>query len=158
VRLNTTNVVPDVVISMRWYEERNENGIRGLVLADNGTRGKGTHGSLGPCDMHNTMIANGPDFKRGFVDPLPTGSVDIAPTIQWLFGIATSLIPDGRVVHEALVHGEEEVPRPEPKLLEASREHGWFSWRQYLKYTKMGNTIYLDEGNGGMSVAAPERP
>jgi hypothetical protein len=28
---------------------------------------------------------------------------------------------------------------------------GWFVWRQYLRSTQVGQTIYFDEGNGGMT-------
>jgi arylsulfatase A-like enzyme len=31
--------------------------------------------------MHNTCIAAGPGFRRGATDDLPTGNVDIAPTV-----------------------------------------------------------------------------
>jgi predicted AlkP superfamily pyrophosphatase or phosphodiesterase len=149
-RINTTNVVPDVVISMRWLDEASENGTPGLVIADGGTRGKGTHGSLSRYDMHNIMVAAGPDFKKGLVDDLPTGGVDVAPTILWILAVDPLQPMDGRVLHEALTHSQVAPPTPETKTIEASSDLGWFRWGQYLKFTQMGQTIYLDEGNGGM--------
>ena len=149
-RINTTNVVPDVVISMRWLEEAAENGTPGLVIADGGTRGKGTHGSLSRYDMHNIMVAAGPDFKRGLVDDLPTSGVDLAPTILWILGVDPLQPMDGRVLHEALANSQVTPPIAETRTIEAISDLGWFRWIQYLKFTQMGQAIYLDEGNGGM--------
>ena len=87
VKLNPTNVTPDVVVSFRWTAEANEHGAPGQVIADGGARGKGTHGSLGIYDMLNTAVAWGPDFKKGWVSDIPSGSIDIAPTILHLLGI-----------------------------------------------------------------------
>jgi predicted AlkP superfamily pyrophosphatase or phosphodiesterase len=151
-RINTTNVVPDVVISMRWFEEASENGTPGLVVADGGARGKGTHGSLSRYDMHNIMVAAGPDFKKGLVNDLPTGGVDVAPTILWILGVDPLQPMDGRVLHEALAGSQETAPLPETKTIEAASDLGWFRWSQYLKFTQMGRAIYLDEGNGGMKA------
>ena len=33
--------------------------------------------SFSPIDVHNTLVAEGPDFKAGFTDTLPTGNVDV---------------------------------------------------------------------------------
>lgn len=153
-RINTTNVTPDVVISMRWFNEKNDLGIPGLVVADGGARGKGTHGSLSPYDMHNTLVASGPDFKQGFVDELPSASVDLAPTILWILGVPPPQPMDGRILHEALTHSSITPPKPETKTIKTSRDFGWFAWSQYLKFTQVGEAFYLDEGNGEI---APQR-
>lgn len=65
---------------------------------------RGMHGSFSPRDVHNTLIAVGPDFRKGFRDELPTGNVDVAPTAAYLLGIDMPQA-QGRVIHEALVHG-----------------------------------------------------
>ena len=59
------------------------------------------HGSFGRRDVHNTLVASGPDFKAGYSDHLPTGNVDVAPTVAYLLGLD---LPGaaGRVLHEAL--------------------------------------------------------
>ena len=151
-RIDTTNAAPDVVISMRWVNEANDLGVPGLVYSDTGTRGKGTHSSLGPFDMHNTLIAAGPDFKRGFVDELPSAGVDVAPTLLWIFGVTPPEPLDGRVLHEALAGSQTAPPAPETKTIEAARDFGWFGWRQYLRFTQVGKALYLDEGNGGITA------
>jgi arylsulfatase A-like enzyme len=152
VRINSTNVTPDVVISMRWLEERSDLGTPGMVMSDGGTRGKGTHGSLGRYDMHNTLVAAGPDFKRGVVSEIPSGTVDLTPTILWILGVKAPGPLDGRVLEEAMANHKGMSPKVETNTLEAARDFGWFRWDQYLKYSQVGETVYFDEGNGGMTA------
>ena len=150
-RINTTNVQPDVVISMRWFNEANGLGVRGLAMTDGGSPGKGSHGSLSRYDMHNILVAAGPDFRKGLVDELPSGNVDLVPTVLWILGVTPPKPLDGRVLHEALAASRVTPPSPETRTLRAAHDMGWFVWRQYLRSTQVGQTIYFDEGNGGMS-------
>lgn len=147
VRLNTTNVAPDVVVSYRWFADRNDNGVPGLLISDGGTKGKGTHASLCRYDMLNTGVAWGPDFKKGYVSETPSGNIDVTPTVLHILGVKPKTPLDGRVLTEALVDGDP-APTIETKTLESTREVGIFRWRQYLKYSRVGNAIYFDEGNG----------
>lgn len=146
VRLNATNVVPDIVVSYRWFDVLNDNGAPGLVISDGGTKGKGTHASLSRYDMLNTAVAWGPDFKKGYVSDVPSGNVDITPTVLHILGIKPATKLDGRVLAEALVGGD--APTVETKTFEASRDTGIFRWKQYLKQSQVGNTVYFDEANG----------
>lgn len=145
-RIDPTNVTPDVVISMRWFDAPDEMGTPGLILADSGSRGKGAHGSLCRYDMHNTLIAVGPDFAQGLVSEIPTCAVDITPTVLSILGVKTTQTFDGRVLQEAF-RKPGEVPKPESKTIEAFRDFGWFRWHQYLKVSYVGDAFYIDEGN-----------
>lgn len=146
VRMNATNVVPDLVVSYRWFDVINDNGAPGLLISDGGTKGKGTHASLSRYDMLNTAVAWGPDFKKGYVSEIPSGNVDITPTVLHILGVKPSAKLDGRVLTEALNGGE--VPTFETKTLEASRDIGIFRWKQHLKQSQVGHTVYFDEANG----------
>ena len=150
VRLAITNISPDVIVSMRWTHEKSQFGVPGMLLTDGGTKGKGSHASLSPYDMHNTLVAGGPDFKKGMVNELPSGNTDLAPTILHLLGIPqpANQPMDGRVLQEALVQGSAPSGPPKTKTLETSRELGLFRWHQYLKYTEYEGVRYFDEGNG----------
>jgi arylsulfatase A-like enzyme len=147
VRLNPTNVAPDVVVSFRWFDERNENGAPGMVISDTGTKGKGTHASLCRYDMLNTGVAWGPDFKKGLVSDIPSGNIDVTPTVLHILGVESKTPLDGRVLTEALVDGGPQ-PTVETETLKANRDSGIFHWEQYLKYSRVGHAIYFDEGNG----------
>jgi arylsulfatase A-like enzyme len=98
---------PDVVMSFRWYGDKNQFGVPGLIDADwNRPAGEGTHATLSPYDVHNTLIAVGPHLRRGFEDDLPTGNVDLAPTVLRILGIAAPAHLQGRELAEAFAESE----------------------------------------------------
>jgi arylsulfatase A-like enzyme len=144
---------PDVLVSMRWTAEKNKTGTPGLVPVDVSGfgPGQGIHVSLSPYDMHNTLIAAGPDFRCGIQSVLPSGNVDIAPTVLWLLGMKQPKGMDGRVLSEALTVNGPKLEAYEPKRIEAAMTDGKSVWHQYLNYSQVGGVIYLDEGNGGVS-------
>ena len=131
VHLAATNGAPDLVVSMRWSDELNEHGVRGTVAAPEGKRGLGTHASLSRYDLHNTLIAAGPDFKTGFMSETPSGNIDVVPTVLYLLGVTPSTQLDGRVLSEALLSDGPPTPKPIQDEFEASRDLGLLSWRQY---------------------------
>jgi arylsulfatase A-like enzyme len=152
VRIGTATTGPDVLVAMKWSSERNAYGAPGLYVSDGGTKGKGSHASFGPADVRAMLVAAGPDFKQGFLSELPSGNVDIVPTILHLLGIKPPEPLDGRVLAEALVEGGTSVPAPETHVIEASRTMGLFQWHQYLKLTTVGSTVYFDEAGGGAQL------
>jgi predicted AlkP superfamily pyrophosphatase or phosphodiesterase len=143
VMLNTPEAA-DILVSLRWTSEANTNGTPGSVVSDIGyTKGQGAHVSLSPYDMHNTLIAAGPSFKKGLVSTLASGNTDIAPTVLHLLGIKPSKGMDGRILWEALRHSRERIKSFEQEHIEASNGH----WRQYLNRTRVNGVQYIDEGN-----------
>ena len=148
VRLDR-NGAPDVVVAMRWSDGENRFGVRGELTAD-ATRavGHGTHASLSRRDVHNTLVASGPSFQRGATIRMPSGNVDIAPTVLHLLGIRAEEKLDGRVLAEALTGGNEDLSAVKSETLEARHAFGDEQWQQYLKTSRVGSTIYFDEGNG----------
>ena len=113
--------------------------------------GEGTHATLSRFDMHNTLIAAGPDFHRGKMTDLPSGNVDLAPTILRILGIKPPQQLDGRVLSEAMVNIDMPGLKPETKTIEAIKDFPSGTWRQSLQTSRVGSTIYLDEGNGEFS-------
>ena len=147
-RLNAPEA-PDVVLSLHWNAGKNKSGAQGQIEAFSGKKeGQGMHGSLSRFDMHNTLIAAGPDFKKGMADTLPTGNVDLAPTILKILGVAAPAPMDGRVLTEALA-ADGQKPPVKNFTLEAKRDFEKSRWRQYLDVSQAGSTIYINEGNGG---------
>ena len=111
--------------------------------------GRGSHVSLSPFDMHNTLVAAGPDFRAGIVSDVPSGNVDVAPTVLHLLGITLPKEMDGRVLTEALKGSKIAAKPSAPRKLEASAEIGkTMVWRQYLQIAEVGGVEYCDEGNG----------
>jgi arylsulfatase A-like enzyme len=91
----------DVVLSFRWDSET-ASGFAGRVDSAEGAPGLGTHGSGSPHELRCVLIASGPSFRQGLVSELPSGNVDIAPTVLRLLGLTTDAALDGRPLVEAL--------------------------------------------------------
>jgi arylsulfatase A-like enzyme len=146
---------PDVVMAFRWDISNNQFNIPGMIDADwQRAAGKGTHATLSRFDMHHMLIAAGPDFKRGETDDLPTGNIDLAPTILQILNIKSPQKMDGRILSEAMTVV---IPsgQPETKRIEAAKHFRSGTWRQWLQISRVGSTIYLDEGNGAFVVIEP---
>ena len=140
---------PDVVVSMRWSDDKNAAGLPGEIYADGGrVAAQGTHGTLSRYDMHNTLVTAGPDFRAGFRDELPSSNADLAPTVAHLLGLPHPPPMDGRVLTEALAGDTASAPpAATTERVEANRDADDVRWRQYLQVTRCGNETYLDEGN-----------
>jgi predicted AlkP superfamily pyrophosphatase or phosphodiesterase len=156
---------PDLVLSLRWTPEKNSKGTAGMLATDRASYGvgQGHHGSLSPYDMHNMLIAAGPDFRRNTTSDLPSGNVDIAPTVLYLLGIAPTNTMDGRILAEAItkdtIHRlstERQLSAPElrPKKherIETSVTIGTTAWREFLDCEQVNGVDYFDQGNGSQS-------
>jgi arylsulfatase A-like enzyme len=151
--LDTVKIVnehaPDVAMAFRWNDKKNQFGVPGMIDADwNRAAGEGTHATLSRFDMHNTLIAAGPSIRRGQSSDLPSGNVDLAPTILEILGINTTSAMDGRVLGEAMKNTEKQTSKAESETIEAAKKFSTGTWRQTLKISRIRSTIYLDEGNG----------
>lgn len=91
----------DILVSANWTSETNAAGVAGRTT-DGGVAG---HGTSSPYDIHNTLIAAGPDFREHAVSEVPTANVDIAPTLLRLLGMKPAPTMTGRVIEEALRTG-----------------------------------------------------
>src|SRR6266850_4161580 len=139
---------PDVEMSFRWTDDKNQFGAAGMIEADwQRAAGKGTHATLSKFDMHNMLIAAGPDFRRAETDELPSGNVDLAPTVLQILGIKSPTPMDGRVLSEAMTDAQS--LKPEKQTIEASKKFSAGMWRQHLTILQVGSTVYFEEGNGG---------
>jgi arylsulfatase A-like enzyme len=152
---------PDVAMSFRWNASKNQFGTPGLIDSDwNRQAGKGTHATLSRFDMHNTLVAAGPDFRHSESDDSATGNVDLAPTILRILEIAAPHALDGRVLSEAMVNGDTLPPKTQTETIQAAREFSSGIWRQSIQTSHVGTTIYIDEGNGAFvkQQAAVSKP
>ena len=138
---------PDVEMAFRWSEEKNKFGAAGMMDGDwQRAAGKGTHATLSKFEMHNMLIAAGPDLQSSLTSDVPSGNVDLAPTIAAILEIKSPAQMDGRVLSEAMTNGQS--VKSETQKIEATKKFLNGTWRQELKVSRVGSTIYLDEGNG----------
>ena len=143
---------PDVIVSLRWNRRVAHDEHPLIEVFNDGykeyTAGCGMHVTLSPTDLHNTCAAAGPDFRRGGGDSLPSGNVDIAPTLLWLMDVKTKEHLDGRVLREALRDEAASVGKVELGRREAQTKLAGGTWSQYLSFIELNGVRYLDEGNG----------
>ena len=111
-----------ILFSPAWTAAENEYGYRGTA-ASYGTAG---HGSTSPYDIHNTLIAAGPDLRAGVEVFLPTSNVDFAPTFLYLLGMIAAPTMTGRVLTTALVDGPELPADERPAELAAETPDGGY--------------------------------
>jgi predicted AlkP superfamily pyrophosphatase or phosphodiesterase len=87
-----------ILFSPDWTDGENAHGLRGTVSSG----GVAGHGSASPWDVHNTLIAAGPDLKEGVTIDVPSGNVDFAPTFLTLLGLRVPATMHGRPLGEAM--------------------------------------------------------
>jgi arylsulfatase A-like enzyme len=88
----------DILYSPDWTDAANAYGIAG-TSASNGVAG---HGSSSPFEIHNTLIAAGPNIKQEATVSIPSGNVDFAPTFLQMLGLHVPSSMQGRPLVEAL--------------------------------------------------------
>ena len=147
------DATPDIVLSYRWTDAVNEFGVPGEFIGDGSTKGpKGSHASLSRFDMRNTLVAAGPDFKKGFRDELPSGNTDVAPTILTLLGQPVPAAMEGRVLAESFAGKRGETAPATTETLTAARKFPNATWSQVLKISRVGTAFYIDEANGSLTA------
>ena len=87
-----------ILYSPDWTDGKNAHGFAG-TSASNGVAG---HGSSSPFEIHNTLIASGPDIGQRATVSVPSGNVDFAPTFLHMLGIAIPSSMQGRPLVEAM--------------------------------------------------------
>ena len=135
----------DILYSPAWTDAENLYGYRGTSAAG-GTAG---HGSASPYDIHNTLIAAGPDLETGIELSLPTSNVDLAPTFLYLLGLTAAPTMAGRALIEALAAGPDLPAEREPAEIAAATPDG--RYRAVARTSAAFGRRYLD-------AAAAERP
>jgi arylsulfatase A-like enzyme len=117
---------PLLAVSPRWEDNANEFGIVGSVKSlTTQSALRSSHGSLSPYDHHAVLIANGPSFRSGAVSTLPTGAVDLLPTVLTLLGLPLHSPLDGRVLWELFERPQGDVvSESQDVTLEAAKGSG----------------------------------
>jgi len=133
----------EILVSANWSADKNATGFPGSTR-DGGTAG---HGSSSPYDIHNTLIAMGPDFRERAVSDVPTSNVDLAPTLLRLLQIGAPASMSGRVIQEGLRNGPaiatvlvehvDETVRATDNAYELTAHVSIVDGRRYLDYTEV---------------------
>ena len=87
--------------SANWTGHANAAGVAGTTTQS----GVAGHGTSSPYDIHNTLMAAGPDVRVGATSAAPTSNADLAPTLLAMLGIPVPASMTGRVASELLRSG-----------------------------------------------------
>ena len=139
---------PEITMSFQWNGFPNAAGYAGHVYSTGGQSGQGQHGSMSRQELRNVLFGWGPSFKRRCTVLAPSGNIDLAPTVLRLLGIDNPVLMDGRVLKEALIGG----PRVDRvnwsnELYNRERRSSQQVYRQQIKVSLVGDTVYVDEGS-----------
>jgi predicted AlkP superfamily pyrophosphatase or phosphodiesterase len=129
---------PEIAVAMRSIDTGSAAPLARSGAAASGRRvGVGSHGGGSSAELHNTLIASGPSFISGLRSDLPSGNIDVAPTVLELLGIPLPAHLGGRVLGEAIRNYEsgvmQEVELKTPEMLNPTVS------------VSVGNTKYLCE-------------
>ena len=139
---------PEITMSFQWNRVPNAAGYAGYVYSTGGQSGQGQHGSMSRQELQNVLFGWGPSFKRRCTVLAPSGNIDLAPTVLRILGIDSPVLMDGRVLKEALIGGPR-VDRVDwsSELYNGERRSSQQVYRQQIKVSLVGDTVYLDEGS-----------
>ena len=146
---------PAIVVAFKVFYRTPGDLQTGIQISDTTLQeGQGMHGGLGRESTWNNMAAIGPDFKHGFVDELPMGNIDIAPTLAALLGLDLASRGDlrGRVLAEALVSNSATPTSTHGVAVSAPDASGA---RTVLEYQESNGVRYYDRG---CFVTSPKGP
>ncbi len=140
---------PDILMSFTWTPTSNRSGLPGGGPFNHGSvePGGGNHGSISPFEIHSVLVATGPHFKHGMTSTIPSGNVDLLPTILHLLGRTPPATVDGRVLREALADGpppEDTAVKTHIHEVEDPTRIPYF--KQRLQTSTVAQTSYLETG------------
>jgi arylsulfatase A-like enzyme len=133
---------PDIVVPFKVFYLDPDDLQTGVQVADTMLQqGQGIHGGFGRESTYNTMIAWGPDFKRGFADLAPASNADIASTLSHILGVKPRPkgALSGRVLRESLAGGPDASAVEIKTLMSASVN----ALRTVLFYQEFDGRRYL---------------
>lgn len=141
---HTTERTPLFAVSPRWSHNTNEYGVAGEVLSLTTQAAlRSSHGSASPFDLHALFIGQGPSLREGVQSQIPTGAIDLLPTVLSLLDIATPMQMDGRVLWELLQNQQGEVGTAVRTVVEPHMPNRNSLYAPQLAIHHVGQSTYL---------------
>lgn len=143
----------EILVSGNWNSEKNDAGWAGRTTQG----GVAGHGTSSPYDIHNTLIAAGPDIRERTRGQVPTANADLAPTLLKLVGVAIPDTMTGRSIDEALRSGPAPGSVQVQRHVETARTPDG-SYQVDAHISQVGRARYLDFTEVRRRQAATSRP
>jgi phosphonoacetate hydrolase len=123
-------LAPDLLVALSWADDPNEHGHGGVSYGLGGTSLAG-HGGASAWEIRNTLIMQGPGLHSGRRSGLPSGTIDIAPTVLTALGLPVPDSMTGRILHEALTASAPDTAPPAVERWDQRSVAGTLSWSSY---------------------------
>jgi arylsulfatase A-like enzyme len=120
---------------------------------------RSSHGSASPFDLHAVFVANGPAFHSGYNSQIPTGAIDLLPTVLTLLGIEPPSTLDGRVLWEILAQATGEPGPIDRETIEPLVPHRSAAHAAQVAIHHVGGTSYVHgalQENAFFATPAPK--
>ena len=140
---------PSLLMAFNWEDRRNNHGAKGCgVFAKAGVCvDSGSHGSLSPYEIRNVLIASGPHFKQNITSTIPSGNIDILPTLLEILNLSTDHAVAGRILTESLRQHTSPVEASiQTQIHHRTLNHQGINIVQKLQTVQVGSTPYIDYG------------
>ncbi|CAN5214221.1 alkaline phosphatase family protein [soil metagenome] len=147
---------PAIVVNFRSYSSGcDEPTVCSVSVADTVLRqGQGMHGSFSRGDTRNFMAAIGPDFKAGYVDPLPVSNADVGITAAKLLGLSRK--PKGTLVGRVMTEAMPNGVKPKGYTGTVAGQPAANGLQTVLQFQRVLNQRYFDvAGFPGRTVGLP---
>lgn len=135
---------PLLAVSPRWSSAPNEFGVPGAVMSLTTQAAlRSSHGSVSPFDLHALFIANGASFQAGLHSSIPTGAIDLLPTVLTLLGMDVPSEIDGRPLWEIMARPQGEPGAVTRTLLEPTTPSSSAIHPAQIALHHVGQTTYV---------------
>src|SRR4051812_12240341 len=135
---------PSIVVNFRsWSSGCEEPTTCSVQVADTILRqGQGMHGSFSRGDTLNFTAAIGPDFKPGYVDPLPVSNADVGATAARIMGLTQK--PKGTLVGRVMTEAMPNGATPQAYSGSVASKPSANGLRTVLNFQRVGAQRYFD--------------
>ena len=125
----------DVAFTLRSWDRESEDGLPGVILADNPDipLGGGMHGGLNRRELNHCLFLGGDSFRKGVEIATPSGTIDVSPTILKTLGLPQHPLMAGRPIEEAFAIGD-----AAPEVVEQVHEAGRGGYAQKIVTATVG--------------------
>ncbi len=127
-----------ILVSGNWSAAVNAAGVAGTTTQG----GVAGHGTTSPYDIHNTLIAAGPDVRRGARGVTPTSNADLAPTVLTLVGLPVPASMTGRTIEELRAGPAAAAPDVTRQVVSVRTADGAYSLEAHV--STVAGRRYLD--------------
>jgi arylsulfatase A-like enzyme len=125
-------LAPDLLVTLAWSDDPNVHGHPGVSYEHGGNHA--SHGGASAWEIRNMLIVAGPGIRSGARSALPSGTIDLAPTLLTALGLPVPESMVGRILEEAsefALPPQNATPSQDATVWEQLDPAGTLRWSEY---------------------------